>query len=184
MGRPQPGRGVGRARGALGAHAARPQASPGVSQRREHRDHPARHRRGGAGDDLSPSGGGGARLRGRDAAHPEPCALQEPAVSRSRRRGPGDRHPGHRAPGRPRQADAAHLGGVPGRLGGDRGAPAAQRVRQRMGDLPGAARRWDARGTDPAAGARRRGAGAGRRAGAGVLRQGVRHRLPGSAADA
>ena len=64
-------------------------------------------------------------------------AVQEPAVLRRRQRAQRDRHARH---GAARRADPPHAADrlrVPGRLRGDFGAAAAQRLRLRMADLPG-----------------------------------------------
>ena len=89
------------------------------------------------------------------------------------------------------ERDMEHLGGlihrmprtalpVPGRLRRDLGPAAAERVRLGVADLPGdpAAPRPAAMGAENRRPGRRRAAGAGRRAGRRLLRQGVRHQLP------
>ena len=64
-------------------------------------------------------------------------AVQEPAVLRRRRRAQRDRRARHGASRRPHPPHAADRVRVPGRLRGDLGAAAAQRLRLRMADLPG-----------------------------------------------
>ncbi len=93
---------------------------------------------------------------------------------------PRHAHPRDRPPGRPVEGDAADLVLLPGRGGRDLRAPALERVRQRVPDLPRpvpdagrGAGAFDRHGL-----LRGPGAGPDRGAGGGLLREGVRGGLP------
>ena len=199
---------LGRAAGVVGLAAGRRSApSPGVlgvlfalaqhdlkrllaySQRREHRHHRAGPRAGARwAIARGIAGRGGARVRRRAAARAQPRALQGPALPRRRR---GAARHGHAARSTGWAACSSACRG-PGaafldRRGRDLRPAAAQRVRQRVPDLPGGLQRCSSAGATVfagAAGARGdRRAGPDRRAGGRLLRQGLRHRLPGRAAQ-
>ena len=179
---------LGRARRALRAAAARPQAPARVPQRREHRDHP---HRGGAGDDSVAPGGRGRRARDRrahrrTAAHRQPRGIQGPPLPRRGQRPLPHARPQHGGTRRARPAHALDGGAVPARSRRDLGPSAAQRIRQRMAHLPGAARR---RQPLPRPGRARhrllRGdAGAHGRPRRCLLREGVRRHVPRPPANA
>ena len=120
----------------------------------------------------------------RAAARAQSLAVQEPAVLRRRRRADRDGRARHRAARRPDPSHAADRLPVPGRLHGDLGAAAAQRLRVGVADLSGhpAQPRTAAMGVEAHGAGGRRHAGAVGGAGRSVLRQGVRHRLPRPAA--
>ena len=126
------------------------------------------------------AGGRGAGAHRRAVPRVQSFRLQEPAVLRRRRRAQRNRRTRHGASRRPDPPHAADRFRVPGRLRGDLGAAAAQRLRIGMADLPGhpAQPAIAVLGPEvPGAGGRRvAGAvgGAGRR----LFRQSVRRELP------
>ena len=137
------GHDLGRARCALRAPAARPQAPARVPQRREHWDHP---HRGGAGDDSVAPGGRGRRPRDRRAhrrtpSHRQPRGIQRPPLPRRGQRPLPHARPQHGGTRRARPAHALDGWAVPARGRRDLGPPPAQRVRQRVAHLPGPPRR-------------------------------------------
>ncbi len=175
-----------RARRALRADAARPQAAARLS---------ARSRTSASSSSASawrsPSsangmaGGRGAGADRRAVPRPQPLAVQEPAVLRRRRGADRDRRARHGAARRPDPPHAAHRAGLPGRLRRDLGAAAAQRLRLGMADVPGdpAQPAAAAMGAEVPGAGGRRAAGAVGGAGRRLLRQGLRHRLPRPAAQ-
>ena len=128
---------------------------------------------------------GGARLHRRAVPRAQPFLLQEPAVLRRRRRADLDRRARHGQTGRPHSPHAVHELRRAGRLRRDIGAAAIQRLRLGMADLPGRAAEPGpaAMGPEDHGACGRRHAGAGRGAGGGVLRQGIRRRLSRTAAQ-
>ena len=182
------GHDLGRARRALRAPAARPQAPARVPQRREHRDHP---HRGGAGDDSVAPGGRGRRPRDRRAhrrapSHRQPRGIQGPPLPRRGQRPLPHARPQHGGARRARPAHALDGGAVPARRRRDLGAPPAQRVRQRVAHLPGPPRRRQPLPRPRRARHRllRGDAGAHGRPRRRVLREGVRRHVPRPAANA
>ena len=113
----------------------------------------------------------------------QPFGLQEPVVLRRRRRAQCHRRARHGASRRPDPPHAADRLRVPGRLRGDLGAAAAQRLRLRMADLPG----HSAQPAIAVLGPEIPGAGGRRAAGAvggacrGLFRQGLRRELSSAA---
>ena len=102
--------------------------------------------------------------------------VQEPAVLRLRRGAHRDRRARHGASRRPHPSHAADRVRVPGRLRGDLGIAAAQRLRLRVADVPGdpAEPAIAVVGPEVPGAGGRRAAGAFRRACRRLLRQGVR----------
>ena len=181
-------RDLGRPGRALCPGPARPQAAAGLPQRGEHRHHRARARPRAAGRRHGHARAGRPRVRRRAAARAQPRALQGPPLP-GRGRGAARR----RARGRS-TTSAGCCSGCPGR------APAFLVGAAAISGLPplngfvsefliylGAflgRDRGRGAGGDPGLGARHdRRAGADRRAGGGLLHQGLRHRLPRRAAQ-
>ena len=169
-------RGDGRA---LRADAARSQARAGLSDDREYRHHLRRARPRARLQGARHAAGRRAGAHRGAAACVQPLAVQEPAVLRRRRRADRDRRARHGEARRPDPPHAADRVRVPGRLRGDLGAAAAQRLRVGMADLPGhsAQPAIAVMGPEaPGAGGRRAARTVGG-AGGRLLRQGLRHQL-------
>ena len=157
------------------------QAVPRLLHDREHRHYRDRVRRRHDLPRQRPAGPVGVPADRRDLPRGEPRLLQDPAVPRGRRHRARGRHQGH-GPARRSDPPPAALGGD--RLRRDarhRRAPAAERVRQRMADLPGSVpgvphRQPPDRHPHRA---RRRNPGPDRRTGGLRVRPRLRHPLPG-----
>ena len=118
-------------------------------------------------------------------SHAQSRHLQGPAVSGRGLRGAGHGHAEHGGDGR---ADPAHAGDgavLPDRRRGHLRTASAERLRQRVAHLPGAAGRFRHHAEPDALDVphRRRAAGADRGAGGGLFREGVRHSVSRAAAQ-
>ena len=164
---------------ALRPDAARPQTAARIPHGGEHRDHLHRARPRARIQGPWHGAGGGARPDGRPAARFQSFDLQKSSVLRRRRGAYLDRRARHGAPRRPHPSHAPDRLRLPGRLRGDLGAAAAQRLRFGMVDLPGDL----AQPADSVLGTQAAGAGGRRAAGAlggtcrRLLRQSIRRDL-------
>ncbi len=174
-------RGLGHPRRRSGPRPARHQAAARLPQRREHRHHRHGPGPGPARPQLRPAAAGPARPGRLPAARRQPRPVQVAPLFERRLGDPRHRQPRPRPFRRPAQAAALDRPVLSRRGGGDQRAPPLQRLHQRMADLPRRlpCRRPSRPGALPGAPGGS-GAGADRRPGAGLLRQGLRRR-PSSA---
>ncbi len=185
-GRPRPRWRVGGPGRSLRADAARPQAAARLSQHREHRHHPAGRRGRHDGARLRAQRPGVDRVRGRPVSRVEPRRLQGPPVPRGGQRGDGHRHAADRTARRAAPADAVDRPLLPHRRDGHFRIASAERLRQRVADLPGVPLRIQSlhrTARPPAVPDRRRAAGADDGAGRRLFRQGLRDQFPRPAAQ-
>ena len=121
---------------ALRADAARSQTTPRVPQHREYRDHspgPWRRDDGALGRQERCRRG---RVGGQSVSRAEPCGVQRSPGSRRRERRHGDRDAADRAARGPAAADALDRPVFSRRRDGDLRSAPAERLRQRVADIP------------------------------------------------
>ena len=180
------GRGLGAAGRALRADGARPEAPAGLSQHREHRHHPDGLRRGA---DV-PQRWGIPNLAALALIAGLYHTLNHAIFKGLLFLGAGSRAAGHAHAqhGGDGRADPPHAGDgllLSDRRGGHFRPAAAERLRQRVAHLPGAAGGLRHHAEPHAADVPhcRRAAGADRGAGGGLFREGLRHSVSGAAAQ-